>query len=525
MTTPISIGLLPVRIPMRPDEWTETYLVALARAQGLGRPRASDVEQLRTILLPNMSVAVARPPLGPASWPCTPALAQYGDKSLPSGAVFARSGPLRYCPFCLNESRYFRSRWRLTGLHACTVHGCHLKADLFEDALTHYLARRNRTNVVDAKPEQILGGTVLCTADELDAIKMVWEPMEKVAQTVSTVEERQRLDTLACWSILLWNLLDVAASAHYQQILHQPTHGELARVCRFVKDFQLAVEPSMQGLLTLFSSFTEDAHYRSAKRLIDALLERQVKEESVLADLPLRELGERIAALAPRILVPRPVGGTALQGVRNQSVCKAALLERLASHGPGREAINRLFKRGLIPTTKLLCGGRDFTLIDKSHAQRAKRVMLSLIHAREFMAEHDVDAITYEAIRHAALLKTGMLRAYLYRPEIASLVTRLELMCSPATDAQGPRWRVFCAATISAVGGRGLFCDFIHAAIQGRFRLFRDLSQPGLSAFSISIDALSWAVERRRAIHCERAAQATQAQGSLFGAHESEVAA
>ncbi len=139
--------------------------------------------------------------------------------------------------------------------------------------------------------------------------------------------------------------------------------------------------------------------------------------------------------------------------------------------------------------------------------------------------EHDVDAITYEAIRDAALLKTGILRAYLYRQEIAALVCRLELMCSPATEAQGPRWQVFCAATIDALGGRPMFCDFIQAALQGRFRMFRDLSKQGLSAFSISIDALNWAVERRRAIHCARAAQPTKGQGSLFGTHESEVMA
>ncbi len=525
MTTTTGTGLLPVRIPMRPDEWTETYLVALARAQGLRRPRAGDVEQLRNVLLWKQSSAVSSLPLGAASSLYTSAQAQYGDESLPSWAVIARSAPLRYCPFCLNESRYFRSRWRLAGLHACTVHGCRLKSDLFEEAITTYLARQNRTSVVDADATWLLGGTVFCTEDELRAIKMVWEPLETAAQTVSTPEERQRLARLACWSVLLWNLLDVVAFAHYQQTLHQPTYGELARVSRFVKDFEVAAQPSMEGLLSLFSSFTETGHFRSAKRLIDALLARQVKEETVLAAVPLRDLGERLTALAPQVLVPRPVGGTALQGVRDHSICKAAFIDQLAAHGLRYQAVNRLFQRGHIPTTKLPCGSREFTLIEKSHAQRARRVMLSLIHAREFMVEHDVDTTTYEAIRDAALLKTGILRAYLYRQEVAALVTRLELMCGPATDAQGPRWRVFCAATINAIGGRPMLSEFIQAALQGRFRIFRDLSKQGLSAFSISIDALSWAVERRRAIHCERAALPTQAQGSLFGTHESEVMA
>lgn len=525
MTTTTSTGLLPVRIPMRPDEWTETYLVALARAQGLRRPRANDVERLRTVLLRQQSSAVARPPLDAASSLDTPAEAPNGEESLPSWAVIARSAPLRYCPSCLIESRYFRSRWRLAGFHACTVHGCRLKSDLFEEAITTYMARRNRTSVVDADAARLLGGAVCCSADELRAIKMVWAPLETAAQTASTPEERHRAATLAGWSALLWSALDVVAFAHYQQILHQPTNGELARVSRFVKDFEVAAQPSMEGLLSLFSSFTENAHFRAAKRLIDALEARDVREGTALMAVPLRHLGERLAALAPEALIPRPVGGTALQGVRDHSICKAAFIDQLAAHGPRYQAVNRLFQRGQIPTTKLPCGSREFTLIEKSHAQRARRLMLSLIHANEFMVQHDIDTTTYEAIRHAALLKTGILRAYLYRQEITALVTRLELMCSPATDIQSPRWQVFCAATIGAVGGRPMFSDFIQAALQGRFQMFRDLSKQGLSAFSISADALSWAVERRRAIHCARAVQPTQGQGRLFCTHESEVIA
>lgn len=525
MTTISNLAQLPVRPTMRPDEWTETYLVALARAQGLRRPRACDVERLRTVLLRNQSMAVAHPTLSSASSQNTPGEAQHGEESLPSWAVIARSAPLRYCPFCLNESRYFRSRWRLAGLHVCTVHGCRLKSDLFEEAITTYLARRNRMSVIDADAARLLDGVVCCSAEELRATKMVWGPLEIVARTASTVEDRQQLTTLACWSAFLWNVLDVVAFAHHQQILHEPSNGALARVGRFVKDFEVATQPSMEGMLSLFASFTENVHFRAAKRLIDALQAREVREGTALSGVPLTYLGERLTALAPQSLVPRPVGGTALQGFGEHSICKAAFIDQLASQGPGYHALSRLIGRGQISTTKVLRGSREFTLIERTHARQARRMIQSLIHVREFMAQNDLDTTTYSAIKDSALLKTGIVREYLYRQEIAALVSRLELMSGPGSDERGPCWRVFSAMTVSAIGGPSMFFDFVQAAIQGQFKVFRDLSKQGLSAFSIGTDAIRWATTRRQAIRSARAARPAVAQSSLFDDQASEVIA
>lgn len=281
----------------------------------------------------------------------------------------------------------------------------------------------------------------------------------------------------------------------------------------------------MDGLLSLFSRLRETVHFRAAMQLIHVLEQQEDRSRTALSSLPLRHLCERLTALAPWSVVPRPVGGTALRRDSEHGICKAALIKQVRELGPGSQAINRLIKDGRIPATRVLRGGKEFTLIQRKHAQATRRALLSLIHMQEFVAQHELDISTYSAIRDSGLLKTGVMREYLYRQEVTALAARLELMSRPAADGDGPRWRVFCATTVNAVGSASLFHGFVQAAIQGHFKVFRDLSKHGLSAFSVGIDAIVWATGRRRAFHAERAAKSLEAQGSLFGLHESEAMA
>src|SRR5471032_133070 len=116
-TTPIA----PIRPTRKADEWIETHLVRIARANGLRYPSMSDIERLRAIAVE----------LGPR------AESSEHDylADLPTWAKKKAGSPIRYCPACFQEERFVRARWRLKGFEMCTKHNLHLKTGLVEPAL------------------------------------------------------------------------------------------------------------------------------------------------------------------------------------------------------------------------------------------------------------------------------------------------------------------------------------------------------------------------------------------------------
>lgn len=511
MTASSSRIHLPVRIPMRPDEWPETYLISLARAQGKRKPKRSDIELLRSILVSDGLLAETIQSSSTSIAPHTTGRPQYGSELLPKWAVIERSGALRYCPHCLVEAPYFRTRWRLSGLHACTLHGCLLKSNLFEEAITTYSGRKGWLTVVEAEDADVLDGALCCLPREVKAISMVWRPLEVMAQTASK-HEGMDLGSLACWSILLWRLLEVIARFHHIQVIRRPTNGLLAGIGRLIEDLDIATAPSLEGVLALFSRLHQNTHIRTAKHLLVGLLKQEEKTRTGLSNLPLRLLSDRLTAIAPQIIRRASPAGTVFGPLRDHGVSKAALQEQLSPLGAGYETLTRWLKNGQIPSKKLILGHKEVTFIEGKHALRARRAMLSLIHASEFMLQHELDWRMYTVIRDTALVKTGVLHEYLYRQEIAALIARLELMSAPAHELPCSIWRLFRSATVKLVGGRAIFFDLVQAAIQGHVRVFRDLSKPGLSAFTIGMDSLDWAILRQRAAHRARVAGRAQAR-------------
>jgi hypothetical protein len=57
--------------------------------------------------------------------------------------------PVVRCPICMVEQRYVRARWRITELPLCTVHGCWLKDDLVEPAVTGYYSQPGRLRLAE----------------------------------------------------------------------------------------------------------------------------------------------------------------------------------------------------------------------------------------------------------------------------------------------------------------------------------------------------------------------------------------
>src|SRR5476649_1636338 len=116
MNTYLISGLPLCRPKMLTDEWVETYLFRVARANGIRNPRLSDTERIR----PTLPATAFSKPDGYPIW---------SDSTLPRWSVVTRVNRIRYCPECLAQSRHIRSRWRLTVFDVCTIHHIRLKDD------------------------------------------------------------------------------------------------------------------------------------------------------------------------------------------------------------------------------------------------------------------------------------------------------------------------------------------------------------------------------------------------------------
>lgn len=511
-----------VRTAILPDEWPETYLVSLARAQGLRKPWGHDIDLIRSVLpweKPSSDGVVA---LGRARRPYLEGRPQYGSMPLPPWASVVRAMPLRYCPHCLVEKRYFRTRWRLSGFQACTAHGCLLKSDLVDRALTVNYTRKGLLQFKDANDERILSGVVSCSPRELAAVSMVWQPLEQMAQQSESPREDETLGQTACWSVLLWRLLEEISRAHHKKVIKRPTMGPLAGVARLIEELGVVTAPSLDGMLALFAALRENIHVLAAKRFLDTLIVQEDRHPTALSTLPLTTLRQRLMSFAP-VATPRTAyGEMAFRDLRAHAVNKSVLLEELAPLGAGADVVDHWIRANLIPTTKLSREGMSYTFVERTDVLQARRAMLSLIHARDFAAEHSLDWRTYKAIRDTSLLSTGALglRGYLYRKEIVALTGQLELMSAPVHGASTLRWQLFCESTFHIAEQRSTFVAVVKAALRGQIQVYRDLSKPGLSAFSIGVDGIAWLAGRRRAHFCERRWRPAMQQPGLFDAQE-----
>lgn len=520
---------LPVRRAMFPDEWGETYLVALARAQGLRRPWGHDVELIRGVLPWGQSQSPAGGGTREARIRYLQGRPQYGDAPLPTWASLVRAMPLRYCPECLIKERYFRTRWRLSGLHACTFHGCLLKADLADPALTVNYRRDGLRRLVTVQDDQLIEAAHCCLPRERHAISMVWRPFEQLAQTPVTAEKgenSEQIATLASWSVLAWRALEEISRAHHKKVLRLQTGGQLAGVGRLVEDLGIVLAPTMEGMLSLFAALRENVHVLAAKRLLEEAIIREQKEATALSLLPLQKLSERVLSFSRRATPRTPHGAMAFRDLREHTVNRAAALEQLAPLGASSEVLERWIRCKLLPTVQVSRRGRHFVFIEREHLRQVRRALSSLIHARDFATEHCLSWTTYKAIRDSGLLRTGALglRGFLYRKDISHLTTQLELMSAPEHQASALRWRLFGEATLQIAEQRGTFRALVKAAVQGQIKIYRDLSRPGLSAFSIGVDGITWLTARRKAFFLERRWRPCISQPDLFDERAIEIA-
>lgn len=526
MSNSVIEARLPLRPRLRPDEWPETYLASLARSHGVRRPWTYDVDLIRSALPWEDEVRTAQRTTPPSRRTYFQGRPQYGALPLPIWASVVRAMPLRYCPLCMVDERYIRTRWRISALHVCTVHGCALKSDLVEPALTVHFAQRGRLELADCDVAQLIEGSACSMPNEFRAASMVWAPLEQMAAESTDPRTDASLGLLAAWSLLVWRTLEVVSRIHHKKVIKTPTNGVLTGVGRLVDDLQLNLAPSRNGMLALLEGLRENAHALAAQRLLMDLMRDEAKSKTVLSLLPLADLSGLLSSFKPGLAHRTAHGAMAFRQLRTEAMNKAEVKDELRAVGAGDDVVQRLLRNGLLRTlqsNEQENGNNKF--IARQDVQRARRYLLTLMHARAFVAEHDLGWPTYVALRQTNLLSdvpTG-LRGFIRRSDVTLLMCRLELMSTPASNCPRLRWPLFSEQTLYAAEQRSTFALLIEAAIEGRFQVYRDLDRPGLSAFSIGVDGIAWLAACRRSFFVYRKRGLASMQPDLFDAPDLQV--
>lgn len=505
----------PLRRALLPDEWPETYLAALVRLNGVRRPWIYHLDAVSSALPRYEAGCTLRSTDLPASSRSREGWPRYGTAPLPRWNCVQRSAVIRYCPMCLLERRYVRTRWRLTGLLVCTSHGCHLKTNLVDPALSLDYKRPDRLHIVDASNDQLLEAAVCCMPDELQLVMAVWGPFEKAAEASELPYADDALGNLAVWTMFTWELLVDVTRAHCREVLKTSAEGSLSNILVLLRDLQVGITASREGVGGFIRGFKQTVHYKAALRCIRRLMASEEKLASAASCLPLQELHDTLVAAAPQVGGMTKAGELLFQEERKHSLSRNEVIIQL---GLNDKAIDQWIKEGRFQRVDVRrVGAKRFIFLPREDVRRAKRYLNSLVYVEDFLVEHDVDWPTYFALRESELIapiQTGD-RRYLARSEVVSLMSRLELMSSPRAEQRGMGWPLFGQETVRLAASQARYGELVRAVLAGRVAVFRNLSNPGLSAFQIGTDALAWlgscATPARR-----RLAAGSEAQTDLF---------
>ena len=516
---PPTRGQLLLRRAMRPDEWGESYLADLLRLNGIRRPWIYDVDRVRENLPWYTSADLASHSLDKLTLQrARDGRPRYGSFNLPGWASLHRSVATRYCPMCLAQSRHIRTRWRIPLLPVCTEHGCHLKTDLAEPALTTQYKFAKYRYLHSVSDEQILEDAVGCMPDEFSAVTSVWAPLERAAESSSQPYADDALGELAGWSVLAWRLLERVARDHCRQVLQRTSSGTLRDIAQMLGDTGLSIASNEPGVLGFLRGLKSNVHSLAADRCLRALIAAEAREVSVLSQLPLATLHDALSAAAPQMTVTTRPGQRLFEDERNQSLSRLQAIDYL---GVGEKVVDDWIRTRRLPRVTVHKAGRKrFIFIDRSDLKRARRYMLSLVYVEDFLTEQGVDWPVYFALRKEGILEPVQIgdRRYLHRDEVAALASRLETVSAPAAEHDGQTYPVFDQSTVDLAGRQETFAAFVQAALDGLFAVYRSLDRPGLSAFRVGPEALAWLRARRAVDRARNKAPHADHQLDLLGA-------
>ncbi|MGF6965749.1 hypothetical protein OKW43_002777 [Paraburkholderia sp. WC7.3g] len=462
------------RPKMLPDEWVETYLFRVARANGIRRPRLSDTDRIR----PTLPITVSSRPQGYPIW---------SDIPLPRWSVVTRVNKIRYCPGCMAESRHIRSRWRLTVFEVCTIHNIRLKDDLAEPVMTRGYKKDGRYLVTGVTDEQLWAGAVCPMPSERRHLEQLWSGFER---SIIQNDISRALRTLAC-ILFLEALLDAIATtiedSGYQQI-GGPRSADMAKL---VEQFEYPVLPDLDGIRTFLDQITLVKHRYVVLGRLRRMLADEENRPTCLSNLPIPELRARLLdggrnwpSPPTRGLVhPRhsqPQGYVSFNKAGSLIGCTPSFLRHMVQNG--------IF----LDTNVVKHGRKRFTYIPLQAVQACRKWYASLATREHVMNELHIDRRTFATLLSAGQLRPLEIGVYTFfqRSDLTDLCRRLEDISRPFPMEAAQVHSLFGKWMLQGQTRKSISLELAKEAFEGKFPIFRQPGKPGLSAYFVDRSAL-----------------------------------
>lgn len=484
-----SISSLLARPAPKPGEWHVSYLLSVARRNGVKNPRPHHLQKLHALLglppclrIPHVKGgAVAR---SNAFW-----LPQHGVVDLPAWAV-PRSGGLsmKYCPHCLRGERVVRGRWWLRAARVCTLHGCFLRRsdetlrlDGGSEPSGPYASLLKLTELGDGSSADALDGDIRCSPNALAIQRRVWGPLEALVSEDAPSEGQPGMVETFAWTLLATHLLDLLVSLEHGSTAGWSDERHVSKTSEVVMGARLSISPSWGGVLLFLYALENFAHAFAIHACLRELVAQESAQPTVLSTLPIAELDRRLVVAFPELLIRN----VAVRNVEPLSAQQSAKLELKHVSAEVRTASCRAWKR--VRSTS----SRD---VPSTDVRLARRVLQSLVSQHEFAEKHGVENAMFRVLAERILpVVTAGPTRFVPREDVQALMARLELVARPPVSAESFKVPLFSMATVKALPRRLVYRNLLWAVLRGDLPVYRSLDRPGLSSFTCAPDCLEWA--------------------------------
>ncbi|CAN7465997.1 TniQ family protein [Paraburkholderia hospita] len=474
------------------DEWIETYLFRVARANGIRHPRLSDAERIR----PTLPATALSKPDGYPIW---------GGLVLPRWSMVNRANKIRYCPECMAESRHVRSRWRIREFEVCTIHHIRLKDDLAEPVMTRGYAEEGKCFIADVTEEQLWAGAICPMPRERRAVEGLWADFER-----SIVENDipRALENISC-ILFLKALLDAIETTLDEPEFLQIGLPRWTRMFQLVEQFKYPVTPNLDGIRTFLAQITVVKHRYVVLARLRRMLTDEAERPTCLSNLPVAELRTRFlndgrkwpdAPARGLVHVPhdRPEMYVSFDRAESLIGCSTRFLQHAVRSNifPGWSVVQY--------------GIRRYTFLPVQAVEACRKWYSSLATREQVLNELHIDGRNYAALLGAGLLCPIGIANYtlFHRTALNDLCGRLDGLSRPF-PAMVTHLRPLFGSWMFGKGiTKAISQKLLEEAFSGKFPIFRQQGNPGLSAYFVDHAAVDRAYRLRRVESAKRTRQA-----------------
>jgi len=471
MSTIASAPIAPIRPEKKVDEWIETYLVRVARANGLRYPSASDIVRLKNIAIV----------LGPKVEQAIPTYLA----PLPIWAKKKTGSPIRYCPACFQEDRCIQTRWRLSRLEMCTKHHLYLKTGLMEPALCVTVNYPNPIQLKEITDGQVWDGATCPMPAEKAYALGIWEAFEHAAIKGDAEQATEHL----AWALLAEYILDAVISTGKGPEVPLRGQSRLRQRAQWLCDAGLTISNSYGAIVHFLTSLKNLCERRAAARCLKTLMKNNEQSSPLLRSLPLQDLLDRLHATAPELNCPSAQGALPMQ-YHPDGYVSLNYAERLL--GRDTNFVHFLVRANFFERVKKVRFGKYvFFFVHQAEIEACRRWLSDCMTPKQLMNHWHINRKIW-----TALLRRGVCRpfkigiwAYHHIEEINSLNIKLESAARLMIGNPTQRLPLFANWLLGPSTAPSAFTTILAEILEGRLKLFRDPERPGLSGYYVEAAA------------------------------------